>query len=64
MMETLHWLIIMDIVVNTFGTLIKLDYSLDSLWQKQFNPGYKTIAINCIQTNDNGFLLTGWIYLV
>ncbi len=47
---------------ETFGTLIKLDNNLDTIWQKSYHPAYKTITVNSVKTNDNGFILTGWVW--
>ena len=47
---------------NSFGSLLKLDSNLDTIWEKNFAPYYITNTLNCIQTSDNGFMLTGWVY--
>jgi hypothetical protein len=47
---------------ETFGTLIKLDNNLDTIWQRHYHPAYKTITVNSIETNDDGYILTGWVW--
>lgn len=48
---------------EAFGTLLKLNSSLDTIWKKDYHPAYKTVIIKCIQTNDKGYALTGWVWL-
>ena len=48
--------------VEAYGSLIKLNTVLDTIWQKDYHPVYKTVTINCIQTDDNGFIITGWVW--
>jgi hypothetical protein len=48
---------------ESFGTLIKLDNNLDTVWKKDYHPAYKTITLKCIQTFDKGYAMTGWVWL-
>jgi hypothetical protein len=48
---------------EAFGCLFKLNSSLDTIWKKDYHPAYKTVIIKCIQTNDKGYGLTGWVWL-
>jgi len=45
-----------------YGSLMKLNNELDTIWKKDYSPSYKTNTLNCIQTNDNGYMLTGWVW--
>jgi len=43
-----------------FSSLIKLDYNLDTIWQKKYETdNLWTMATNCENTNDNGYILVG-----
>lgn len=48
---------------SVFSSLMKLNNNLDTIWKKDYAPVYKTTIYKCIQTNDNGYILTGWVYL-
>jgi hypothetical protein len=48
---------------SIFSSLMKLNNNLDTLWKKDYSPVYKTTIYKCIQTEDNGYILTGWVYL-
>lgn len=47
---------------NDFGSLIKLNNEMDTIWQRSYNPVYKTATYQGIQTNDKGYLLTGQVF--
>jgi hypothetical protein len=47
---------------NSYGSLMKFNNDLDTIWKKIYAPYYITSTLNCIQTSDSGFMLTGWIY--
>jgi len=47
---------------STYASLVELDYNLDTIWKKDYTPEYRTIGINCQQTTDKGFCLTGWVW--
>jgi len=47
---------------ESFGTLVKLNEALDTLWQKHYHPAYKTVTVNCNQTSDSGYIITGWVW--
>jgi len=48
---------------SIYSSLMKLNNDLDTIWKKDYAPVYKTTIYNCIQTSDNGYILTGWVYL-
>jgi hypothetical protein len=47
---------------SSFGALMKLDYNLDTIWKKSYTPSYITATLNCIESSDKGYLLTGWVF--
>ncbi len=47
---------------QTFASLIKLDYNLDTLWKKDYNFQTYTVGLNCIEVQDHGFLISGWTW--
>ncbi len=47
---------------EAYSTLIKFDQNLDTLWKRNYHPVYYTVVINCIQTNDGGYILIGWVW--
>ena len=47
----------------TYASLIKLNTILDTVWEKNYNPEYQTVTVNCSQTSDSGYILTGWVWL-
>ena len=46
----------------SYGALMKLDNNLDTIWKKSYTPAYITVSLNCTQSLDNGYLLTGWVF--
>jgi hypothetical protein len=47
---------------NSYGALLKINSELDTIWKKNYSPSYITSIVNCIQTSDSGYMLTGWVY--
>lgn len=47
---------------SSYGALMKLDYNLDTIWKKSYTPSYMTATLNCIESSDKGYLLTGWVF--
>ena len=47
---------------ESYGALMKLDNNLDTIWKKSYTPSYKTASLNCYETSDKGYLLTGWVF--
>ena len=47
---------------HAYATLIKLNENLDTIWKRNFNTNEYTIGINCKETTDHGFILTGWVW--
>jgi hypothetical protein len=45
-----------------YSSLFYLNEYLDTIWQKQYNFQTYTITVNCIQTEDKGFVLTGYVW--
>jgi hypothetical protein len=48
--------------MGTFGSLMKLNSEMDTIWKKDYDVSYRTILQNCTETNDMGFILTGWVW--
>ena len=43
-----------------YSTLLKLSSNLDTIWKKNYTTeNYWTLSMNCLQTKDNGYILTG-----
>ncbi len=45
-----------------YASLIKLNANLDTIWKKDYNFQTYTIGINCTESSDKGFLVTGWVW--
>ncbi len=48
--------------MGTYGSLMKLNNELDTIWKKDYEVSYRTVLLNCTKTNDLGYILTGWVY--
>lgn len=47
---------------EVISRLIKLNHTLDTLWTKYIQTEFeKTVLFNCNQTNDKGYILTGYV---
>ena len=45
-----------------YASLIKLNANLDTIWKNDYNFQTYTIGINCTESSDKGFLVTGWVW--